>query len=261
MLCEERMESLFRLDRKRALVTGGSRGLGLGIARGLAEYGADIVLVARSEKRLAQSKEALGKAGRTIWTFSFDLHNLKEIPDFFSRVSKTTGGVDILVNNAGVNRRAPAEKVSLEEWQEILELNLTSVFLLSQAFAREHIASGKPGKIINIGSLACEVTRPTLAAYTASKGGIRQLTKALAVEWAKYKINVNAIGPGYFATEMTRPLTKNANFDKWVRKKTPLGRWGRPEDLVGAAVFLASAASDFVTGQVLYVDGGWLANL
>ena len=255
------MESLFRLDGKRALVTGGSRGLGFGIARGLAEYGADIVLVARGEKRLAQTKKALKETGRSVWTFPLDLHKLKEIPDFFSRVSKTTGGVDILVNNAGVNRRAPAEEVSLEDWQEIVELNLTSVFFLSQAFARERIASGKPGKIINIGSLSCEATRPTLAAYTASKGGIRQLTKALAVEWAKYKINVNAIGPGYFATEMTRPLTENPDFDKWVRKKTPLGRWGKPDDLVGAAIFLASAASDFVTGQVLYVDGGWLANL
>jgi gluconate 5-dehydrogenase len=254
-------KSLFRLDNKRALVTGGSRGLGLGIATGLAEHGADIVLVARGEKRLVKAKKALEETGRRIWTFSFDLHKLKEIPEFFSRVSKKVGGVDILINNAGVNLRGSAEKVSLEDWQEIIELNLTSVFVLSQAFARERISSGKPGKIINIGSLSCEVSRPSLAAYTASKGGVRQLTKALAVEWAKYKINVNAIGPGYFATEMTKPLTENPEFDKWVKKKTPLGRWGRPEDLVGTAVFLASASSDFVTGQILYVDGGWLANL
>jgi len=256
-----RNKSLFSLDSKRALVTGGSRGLGLGIATGLAEHGADIVLAARGEKRLAQAKEALEETGRTIWTFPFDLHKLKEIPEFFSRLSKKVGGVDILVNNAGTIKRDPAVKVSLEDWQEIVELNLTSVFVLSQAFARERISSGKPGKIINIGSLSCEVSRPSLAAYTASKGGIRQLTKALAVEWAKYKINVNAIGPGYYATEMTRPLTENPEFDEWVKKKTPLGRWGRPEDLVGTAVFLASAASEFITGQIIYVDGGWLANL
>jgi gluconate 5-dehydrogenase len=149
--------------------------------------------------------------------------------------------------------------MSLEDFDDVVRLNLTAVFALSQAFARERIASDRPGKIINIGSLMCAATRPGTSAYTASKGGILQLTKSLAVDWAPYRILVNAIGPGYIQTPLTAPLAADTDFDQWVKNRCPLGRWGTPNDLAGAAVFLASAASDFVTGQMLYVDGGWLA--
>ena len=253
--------TIFSLDNKVALVTGGNRGLGLGIAKGFAQAGADVALMARGEDQLRAAAAELEAAGRRAWCFPFDLAATDAIAGAFGEVCSETGGVDVLLNCAGIQRRGPAEELSLDDWQAVLSVNLTSIFALSQAFARHCIQAGKPGKIINIGSLACEAARPTTSPYTAAKGGVKQLTKALAVEWAKHGINVNAIGPGYFDTEMTRPLVENPEFDEWVKGKTPLARWGKPEDLVGAAVFLASTASDFVTGQIIYVDGGWLANL
>jgi len=251
--------SMFDLSGNVAMVTGASRGLGRGIAKGLAQFGASVVLVARDGNALARAQKDIGQTGAQTWVFPFDLADTDGIPRFFEEVVATTNGVDILVNNAGTTVRAPAEDMSIDEWHRVLNLNLTSVFVLSQAFARGRIAAGKPGRIINIGSLMCEHARVTTAAYTASKGGIRQLTKALAVDWAKHGIRVNAIGPGYFRTDLTKPIQDDPEFDRWVKGRTPLGRWGEPEDLVGAAVFLASSASDFVTGQMLYVDGGWLA--
>ncbi len=255
------MASLFDLSGKIALVTGASRGIGRALAVGLAEHGADVVLVARGKEELSRSAVEVEAHGRRAWVKPFDLSNVQEIPGFFQGVVQETGGVDILVNVAGIQRRALALDLSLEDWREVLEMNLTSVFVLSQAFARERIGSNKPGQIVNIGSLMCEGHRPTTVAYTASKGGIRQLTKALAVEWARYGIRVNAVAPGYIATEMTRPLRENPELDKWVRSRAPMGRWGDPRELVGAVVFLVSEASSYVTGHILYVDGGWLANL
>ena len=169
--------------------------------------------------------------------------------------------MDILVNVAGTIYRTDAVDFPIDQWQRILTLNLTVPFVLSQSFAQACIDGKHPGKIINIASLLSEAARPGIPAYTASKGGIKQLTMALAVEWAKYKINVNAIGPGYFETELTKPLVEDKEFTRWVEESTPLGRWGVPDELCGVAVFLASPASDFITGQTLYVDGGWLANL
>ena len=252
---------LFSLEGKTALITGGNRGLGLGIAKGFAQAGADVVLIARTEDQLRDAAAQIEALGRRAWAFPFDLGDTDGIAALFERACADAGGVDILLNAAGIQRRGPAEELSLADWQKVLDINLTSFFAMSQAFARHCIAAGKRGKIINIASLTSEAARPTIAPYTAAKGGVKQLTKALAVDWAKYGINVNGIGPGYFDTEMTRPLVENPDFDKWVKSKTPMDRWGQPEDLVGAAVFLASAASDFVTGQTLYVDGGWLANL
>ena len=158
-----------------------------------------------------------------------------------------------------MTKRASAESLSLEDWQQVLNLNLTSVFALSQAFAKQRIAAGVGGKIINVGSLMCAATRPNTSAYTASKGGILLLTKSMATDWAAHGILVNAIGPGYIDTPLTKPLVEDPDFTGWVKDRCPLGRWGRPEDLMGAAVFLASPAADFITGQILYVDGGWLA--
>jgi gluconate 5-dehydrogenase len=195
-----------------------------------------------------------------VHIYEFDMSKLDEIRPLFERITGDLGGVDILLNGAGMaNKRVSAEQVEDDDWQAVIDLNLTSVFRLSQAFARERIASGRKGKIVNIASLQSERARNNNSSYAASKGGIRQLTMQLAVDWAKYGILVNAIGPGYFRTELTRALWESEDFSKWVLEKTPVGRWGEPSDLAGAAVFLSSPASDFVTGQILYVDGGWLA--
>jgi len=254
---------LFDLSGKTALVTGGSRGIGFAMAKALAEHGADIAIVARDEARLETAKEQIQKStsDRNVWTFPFDLEDIDGIQSLFENVVRETEGVDILVNCAGTTARAPAEQADLDSWQRVIQVNLTAVFLISQAFCRHRKQVAKPGKIINIGSLLCQAARATNAPYASSKGGLLMLTKSLAVEWAKYHINVNAIGPGYIQTELTKPLWTDQDFDKWVLSKTPLGRWGKPEDIVGTAVFLASPASDFVTGQIVYVDGGWLAML
>jgi len=254
-------DRLFSLKGKRALVTGGSGGLGLAIADALSRHGADVAIIGRDVNRLNEAYRRLDRQGTQGWTFPFDLHRVEGIEDLYREITEATGGIDILVNSAGINRRGAAEQITLDVWQEVIRVNLTAPFALSQAFARERIASNRPGKIINIGSLMCVAARPTVAPYGASKGGLLQLTKALAVDWAKYNITVNAIGPGYFVTEMTKPLKEDAEFDSWVLSNIPLGRWGVPDDLTGATVFLASPASDYITGQIIFVDGGWLANL
>ena len=257
------MESkLFDLSAKTALVTGGSRGIGLAIAKGLAEHGADVAIVARTKEQLETAAgEIQAQTSRKAWSFTFDLGDSASIEDFFESVVSRTEGVDILVNCAGTTIRGQAEEVDLMTWNEVIEVNLTSAFMMSQAFCRHRRDSNRGGRIINIGSLTCHSARPTTAAYASSKGGLLMLTKTLAVEWAKYNINVNAIGPGYIATELTEPLWTDEEFDRWVLSKTPLARWGQPDDLVGTAVLLASKAGEFITGQIIYVDGGWLALL
>ena len=249
----------FRLDNKISLVTGGSKGIGLGIAKALAEAGSNIVLAARDKANLDHARQNLTATQRRIWTYAFDMSGVEKINEFYDRIVKDTGGIDILVNNAGGTRRGPAEKLTAEEWNFVINLNLSSVFALCQAFAKERIRSEKKGKIINIASLMSETVREDNAVYAASKGGIRQLTKGLAVDWAKYHINVNAIGPGFIQTDLTRPLWEDESFAAWVKWKTPWARWGNPEDIGSAAVFLAAPASDFVTGHILYVDGGLLS--
>jgi len=257
------MESkLFDLSGKTALVTGGSRGIGLAVAKALAEHGADVAIVARTKEQLeAAGRQIQDDTGKKVWTFPFDIKNIKGIEGLFKNIVSETKGIDILVNCAGTTVRGPSENVDLNTWNQVIEVNLTSVFVLSQTFFRHRRQVGKAGRIINIGSLTCHGARPTTAAYASSKGGLLMLTKTLAVEWAKYNINVNAIGPGYIATELTEPLWSDEDFTKWVLSKTPLGRWGQPDDLVGTAVLLASKAGDFITGQIIYVDGGWLALL
>jgi len=257
------MESkLFDLSGKTALVTGGSRGIGLSVAKALAEHGADVAIVARTKEQLEAAKQQIqADTDKKVWTFPFDIKNIKGIEGFFKNIVSATKGVDILVNCAGTTVRGPSEEVDLKTWNQVIEINLTAVFVISQAFCSHRKQAGKAGRIINIGSLTCHGARPTTAAYASSKGGLLMLTKTLAVEWAKYNINVNAIGPGYIATELTEPLWSDEEFTKWVLSKTPLGRWGQPDDLVGTAVLLASKAGDFITGQIIYVDGGWLALL
>ena len=253
---------LFDLLGKTALVTGGSRGIGFAIARALAQQGADIVIAARDEKQLDAAKRQIqNQTGKKVWTYAYDLADIKVIQGHFGNIVAATESIDILVNCAGTTIRKRAEDIDLKEWNHVIEVNLTSVLVMCQAFCRHRKEIARPGRIINIGSLTSHAARPTTAAYASSKAGLLMLTKTLAVEWAKYDINVNAIGPGYIATELTAPLQADKDFNKWVLSKTPLGRWGQPEDLVGAAILLASKAGDFITGQTICVDGGWLALL
>lgn len=249
----------FRLDNKIALVTGGSKGIGFGIATALAQAGSDLVLVARDKETLDKAREKLSPLAKQVWIYSFDMSNTDKIGDLYAKIVADTGGPDILVNNAGGTRRGPADTLTAEDWNFVINLNMTATFTLCQAFARQRIKSGKRGKVINIASLMSETVREDNAPYAASKGGIRQLTKALAVDWAKHGINVNAIGPGFIQTDLTKALWQDDSFDKWVKWKTPWARWGTPEDLGNAAVYLAAPASDFVTGHILYVDGGLLS--
>ena len=254
--------NVFSLSGKTALVTGGSRGIGLAIAKALAQNKADVALLARNENQLKRAKEQIRKCGgKKVRTFCFNLEEIGRIEDAFGDVVRRTGGIDILVNCAGTTARAKAEEIKFEDWERVIKINLTAVLAISQAFCRHRRSLGAGGRIINIGSLMCCGARPGTAAYASSKGGLLMLTKSLAVEWAKYNINVNAVGPGYIATELTAPLQSDENFNRWVLSKTPLGRWGQPGDAAGAVVFLSSAASDFITGQIIYVDGGWTAAL
>jgi gluconate 5-dehydrogenase len=257
------MESnTFSLTGKTALVTGGGRGIGFAIAKGMAQHGADVAIVARLKEQLeAAAKQIHAETGKKIRPFPFDMSNIEGIDVFFQSVISETKGIDILVNCAGTTIRGPAENIDIKDWNQVIKVNLTSTFVLSQAFCRHRKQLGKAGRIINIGSLTCHAARPTTAAYGSSKSGLLMLTKTLAVEWAKYNINVNAIGPGYIATELTEPLWTDEDFNKWVLSKTPLARWGKPDDLIGTAVLLASKAGEFITGQIIYVDGGWLALL
>ena len=244
----------FRLDGKLALVCGGSRGIGLGIARAMAAAGAKVLVAARASASLDEAAASLNTAACPV-----DLRQYEQIGAWYDGVVERHGRADILVNAAGITRRKPAEELSMEDWNDTLAVNLSATFATSQAFARHLIAAGAPGKIINIASLMTAAARRTTAAYTASKGGVGQLTKALAVDWAGKGILVNAIAPGYVRTDLTQPLWSDPAFDSWVRERTPLARWASPEDIALPAVFLASPAADFITGQVIYVDGGWLA--
>ena len=255
------MKSLFSLSDKTALVTGASRGLGKAIAIAFAEAGADLALISRGKDALEMVAREIEKLGHRALIFPADLSKVEELPALFGEIHTATGRVDILANIAGMIYREAAVDHPLAKWRELLELNVTAPFILSQCFARACIQDNHPGKIINIASLLSDRARAAVPAYTASKGAIRQLTKALAVEWAPYRINVNAIGPGYIETELTQPLMEDEQFNRWVLESTPMKRWGKPVDMVGAAVFLASEAANYITGQILYVDGGWLANL
>ena len=250
----------YSLKDKRALITGGSQGIGLGIAQAMAEAGADVVLVARSEDKLRSEAQRLQEeTGKSASYITFDLQQTAEIPEWYHSLEKDHGMMDILVNSAAMTVRSSAEDLELEDWNKVINLNLNSVFALCKEFARSRIDANFAGNIINIASLMTAASRPGTAAYTTTKGGIGQMTKALAVDWAKNKIRVNAIGPGYIDTPLNKELFENKKFDEWVKSRCPLGRWGTPEDIGWTAVYLAAPASKFVTGQVLYVDGGWLA--
>ncbi len=250
---------LFDLSGKTALITGSSDGLGLAMARGLAAAGAGIVLNGRDEKKLTQAAKSFAEAGRKVKAHAFDVADEKAVVAAFEHFDAAGVEIDILVNNAGIQFRKPMLDLATDEWRRVIEIHLTGSFQVGREAARRMIARGRGGKIINIASLASEVARATIAPYVAAKGGVRMLTRSMAAEWAKHDIQANAIGPGYIATEMNRALLDDPKFDAWVKGRTPSGRWGKPEDLIGVTVFLASPASDYVNGQIIYVDGGLLA--
>ena len=247
--------SPFDLTGKVALVTGAYRGLGLAIAKGLAQAGATVVLNGRKPEALATAAKALADAGLRASTAVFDVTDTAAVRRGVDGIEASYGHLDIVVNNAGIQRRHPIAEFPKQDWDDVIATNLTAPFLVSQA-ALPAMMARKSGKIIHIASLLSDLARPTIVAYTAAKGGVRQLTRAMAIELAPHGIQVNAIAPGYFATEMNRALIDNAEFDAWVRKRTPAGRWGRPDEIAGLAVFLASSAADYVTGQLIFIDGG-----
>ncbi|MFN8623686.1 MAG: SDR family oxidoreductase [Chloroflexota bacterium] len=249
---------LFDLSGRIALVTGSSRGIGLTLARGLAEHGAYVVLNARSQETLDRALDSLNAEGLTAEGRLFDVTDPVAVEAAVGDIEAKVGAIDILVNNAGIQQRAPLHEFPLDGWQRMLDTNLTSVFLVGAAVARRMLPR-KRGKIINICSLTSDLGRRTIAPYAASKGGVKMLTRGMCADWGPSNIQVNGLAPGYILTEMNRALIDDPAFDGWVRQRTPAGRWGETRELVGAAVFLASTASDFVNGQVLTVDGGFSA--
>jgi gluconate 5-dehydrogenase len=240
----------FDLTGRTALVTGSTRGLGRAIAQGLADAGARVAVNGRS----AEAAEAVAREFSGAIAAPFDVTDEASVAQGVARV----GAVDVLVNNVGVTLRKPLLEWSLEEWNRILEVNLTSAFLVARAVVPGMIERGG-GKIVNVCSLMSQAARENIAAYSATKGGLKMLTQGMCADWAGHNIQVNAVGPGYFETDLTEALRADPEFDAWLRRRTPAGRWGRPDELAGSVVFFSSAASDFVNGQILYVDGGLLA--
>ena len=247
----------FCLEGKTAIVTGASYGLGKAMAAGLAEAGADIVAVSRKLKNLENVKTEIENIGKKVLTVECDVSKLAQIKNLVDRTIDMFGRIDILINNAGITIRKEAIIYSERDWDKVVDINLKGVFLCCREVGKIMIKQGK-GKIINIASLMSFTGGITIPAYAASKGGVSQLTKALSNEWAKYNVNVNAIAPGYFDTPLTKSLIEDPVRYNEITSRIPMERWGKPEDLKGAAVFLASDASDYITGHILVVDGGWM---
>jgi gluconate 5-dehydrogenase len=248
----------FDLSGRVALVTGGGSGLGLAIARGLAEAGARIAISGRDRAKLDAAAATLADAGIAARAFAFDVTDEPGVASGIAAVERELGPLDILVNNAAINRRQPLEAFSLADWRALQATNVDGSFLATRAVL-PGMKARRRGKIINICSLASDLGRPNIVAYATSKGALRMLTRALAVEVAPFNVQVNGIAPGFFRTEMNAPLIADAAFSAWVERRTPAARWGDPPEIAGAAVFLASAAADYVTGDILHVDGGFAA--
>ena len=251
--------SEFDLSGKVAIVTGAGRGMGCHIALALAKYGSDLVICSRTTSELEKTKEEIERFGRKVLIHRMDVTKIPEIHFMVEESLMTFGHIDILVNNAGVNIPQSAVDVTEETWDQIIDTNLKGLFFCAQAVGKVMIQQ-KKGKIINISSQSGSVGLPQRAAYCSSKGGVNLLTKVLAIEWAKYNIHVNAIAPTYIETPMTKPMLEKDEFRKYVMGNIPLGRVGKPEDVIGAVIYLASEASNMVTGHVLLIDGGWTAH-
>ena len=250
--------SLFDLSGRTALVTGSSRGLGRAIAEGMAKAGARLIVNGTDPARVETAVAEFRSAGHLAEGVAFDVTDEAAVVRAFEGLDAKGIAIDVLVNNAGIQMRKPLIEFTSAEWRKVIETNLTSAFIIGREAAKRMIPRRR-GKIINIGSLGSELARPTVGPYTAAKGGIKTLTRSMAVEWAASGIQANAIGPGYMLTDMNQALVNNADFNNWLMSRIPAKRWGRPEELIGAAIFFASTASDYVNGQIIYVDGGMLA--
>ncbi|MBP1886091.1 SDR family oxidoreductase [Sinorhizobium mexicanum] len=246
---------LFDLAGTRALVTGSSQGIGFALARGLAEHGAAIVLNGRDRSKLMTAAGSLKDAGHHVAISDFDVTDYDAVKNGVDAIERDIGPIDILINNAGMQFRTPLEDFPADRWEQLLKTNISSAFYAGQAVARHMIKRGA-GKIINIASVQSELARPGIAPYTATKGAVKNLTRGMCADWAKHGLQVNAIAPGYFKTPLNQALVDSEEFSSWLEKRTPAARWGEVDELVGAAVFLASRASSFVNGHTLYVDGG-----
>jgi gluconate 5-dehydrogenase len=254
--------NLFDLTGKVALITGGTHGLGMAIAKGLAKAGATIIINDILEEKLKNAVGEYAQDGIKAHAYLFDVTREAEVIENLARIDKEIGPVDILVNNAGIIKRVPIVDMAVADFEEVIRIDLVAPFIMAKHVAKSMIARKGGGKIINMCSMMSELGRNTVSAYAAAKGGLKMLTKNMATEWAKFDIQTNGIGPGYFATAQTAPIRVGGHpFNEFIISRTPAGRWGEPEDLQGAAIFLAAKASNFVNGQILYVDGGILATL
>jgi gluconate 5-dehydrogenase len=251
---------LFDLSGRLALVTGSSKGIGFALAHALASAGARVVLNARDAVRLEEARSRLADQGLPVESVAFDVTDADAVQAGVAEVEGRFGALDILVNNAGMQHRGPFAEFPLDAWRRLSATNIDSVFLTGREVAQRMIPRGR-GKIINVCSVQSELARPDIAPYTATKGAVKMLTKGMAVDLGRYGIQVNGLGPGYFKTELTQALVQDATFSAWLAKRTPAGRWGEVHELAGAVVFLASEASSFVNGHILYVDGGITAGL
>ncbi|ASP19923.1 3-ketoacyl-ACP reductase [Antarctobacter heliothermus] len=254
------MSGLFSLNGRRALITGSSQGIGLALTRGLAQAGAEVVLNGRDTAKLSAAAATLRDEGATVFELAFDATDHAGVRAAVDGFEADHGAIDILVNNAGMQHRTPLEDFPAEMFEKLLQTNVASVFHVGQACARHMIERGR-GKIINIASVQTALARPGIAPYTTTKGAVGNLTKGMATDWARHGLQCNAIAPGYFDTPLNKALVDDPEFSAWLEKRTPAGRWGNVEELVGACVFLSSDASSFVNGHTLYVDGGITASL
>lgn len=255
------MIKLFDLSGKRALITGGTHGLGMAMAKGIGLAGAKLIINGHSPDKMKDALDAYRKEGIDATGYLFDVTNDQSVKEAIDKIEKEAGPIDILVNNAGIIKRIPILEMDVADFRQVIDVDLVGPFIVSKHVGK-YMVERKAGKIINICSMMSELGRNTVTAYAAAKGGLKMLTKNMATEWAKYNIQVNGIGPGYFATEQTAPIRVNGHpFNDFIINRTPAARWGDPEDLTGTAIFLSSAASDFVNGQIIYVDGGILATI
>lgn len=249
------MTGLFDLSGKRALITGSSQGIGFALAEGLAKHGAEVIINGRTASTVDAAVKALTDQGLKAHKAIFDVTDGQAASDGVNTLEDTLGPIEILINNAGMQFRTPLEDFPADKWELLLKTNISSVFYVGQAAARHMIKRGS-GKIVNIASVQSEMARPSIAPYTATKGAVRNLTRGMCADWAKYGLQINAIAPGYFRTPLNQALIDNPEFSSWLEKRTPAGRWGHVSELVGAAVFLSGPASSFVNGHTLYIDGG-----
>ena len=252
--------SSFQLNGKLALITGSSAGIGFALARALGQAGAHVVINGRNAQKVSAASQTLKDEGLTVSESVFDVTNAKSVSEAVQQIETQVAAIDILVNNAGMQIRGPLHEYKDEDWHTLMRTNLDSVYYVGKTVAQKMIPRGR-GKIINICSVQSELGRPGIAPYTASKGAVKMFTKGMAIDWGQFGIQVNGIGPGYFKTELNQKLVDDPQFSSWLVGRTPSRRWGDVEDLGGAAVFLASDASKFVNGHILYVDGGVTATL